>query len=262
MTMRCSEIMNILEELSPVMFAESWDNVGLLVGREDKTVHKVMVALDATDDVVEQAVLQGVDLLLTHHPLLFSSIKRITEADFIGRRLLKLIRNDICYYAMHTNFDVMGMADAAADAMELHHCEVLDITYEDDIAKEGIGRIGTLHQKMSLEEAADLCKKAFDIDNVRVYGDPKTAIEMAAIVPGSGKDYIDAALAKGADVLITGDIGHHNGLDAMEQGLAIIDAGHYGVEKLFVPYMADFFADQMPELSVIKAVQNPPFHVV
>ena len=134
MTMRCSEIMNILEVLSPVMFAESWDNVGLLVGREDKTVHKVMVALDATDDVVEQAVLQGVDLLLTHHPLLFSSIKKITEADFIGRRLLKLIRNDICYYAMHTNFDVMGMADAAADAMELQHCEVLDITYEDDIA--------------------------------------------------------------------------------------------------------------------------------
>ena len=80
--MRCNEVMNILETLSPTVFAEKWDNVGLLVGREDKTVQKVMLALDATDDVVEQAVLQGVDLLVTHHPLLFSSIKRITEAAF------------------------------------------------------------------------------------------------------------------------------------------------------------------------------------
>lgn len=259
--MRCSEVMNILETMSPLMFAEKWDNVGLLIGREDKTVHKVMIALDATDDVVEQAVLQGVDLLLTHHPLLFSSIKRITETDFIGRRLISLIRNDICYYAMHTNFDVMGMADAAADALGLHKCEVLDITYEDEISKEGIGRIGKLRTKMTLEQAAGLCKNAFLVDKVRVYGDAKTEVENIAIVPGSGKDYIEAAIAKGADVLITGDIGHHNGLDAMEQGLAIIDAGHYGIEKLFVPYMEEFFADQIPELSVMKAMEKPPFYI-
>ena len=114
---------------------------------------------------------------------------------------------------------------------------------------------------MTLEQAAELCKEAFSIDTVRVYGDAKSEVELVAIVPGSGKDYIDAALAKGADVFITGDIGHHNGLDAKEQGLSIIDAGHYGVEKLFVPYMAEFFEDQMPELSVIKAIENPPFYV-
>ena len=257
--MRCKEVMNILETLSPVVFAEKWDNVGLLVGREDKTVHKVMLALDATDDVVEQAILQGVDLLVTHHPLLFSSIKRITEADFIGRKLLKLIKNDICYYAMHTNFDVMGMADAAADALALHHCEVLDITYEDEISKEGIGRIGRLSKKMSLEEMAQHCKKVFSLESVRVYGEPDREVETVAIVPGSGKDYIEKSLEKRADVFITGDIGHHNGLDALEQGLSIIDAGHYGVEKLFVPYMEEFFANQMPELTVVRAIQGNPF---
>ena len=260
--MRCKEVMDILESLSPVVFAEKWDNVGLLVGREDKTVHKVMLAVDATDDVVEQAVLQGVDLLVTHHPLLFSSIKRITEADFIGRRLLKLIKNDICYYAMHTNFDVMGMADAAADALGLQHCEVLDITYEDDLSKEGIGRIGRLAKKMSLSEMAQHCKTAFELDNVRVYGNADEEIETVAIVPGSGKDYIEVALAKQADVFITGDIGHHNGLDAIMQGLSIIDAGHYGVEKLFVPYMEEFFANQIPGLAVVKATEASPFYVL
>lgn len=260
--MRCSDVMKILETLSPKNFAENWDNVGLLVGRKEKTVHKVMLALDATDDVVEQAVLQQVDMLITHHPLLFSGIKKITEDDFIGRRLIKLIKNDICYYAMHTNFDVMGMADAAADAMKLQDCEALEVTYEDEIAKEGIGRIGKLSHEMSVEECAAFCKEVFEIDSIRVYGEPDAMLETAAIVPGSGKDYIETALNKGADVYITGDIGHHHGLDAMEQGLVIMDAGHYGIEKIFVPYLAEFFASQMPELIVVKAVQKAPFYVM
>ena len=260
--MRCSDVMKILESLSPPSFAESWDNVGLLAGRNDKTIHKVMLALDATDDVVEQAILQGVDMLITHHPLLISSIKKITAEDFIGRRLLKLIRNDICYYAMHTNFDIMGMADAAADALGLSHCEVLEITYEDELSKEGIGRLGRLNHEMSVEECAALCKEVFKVSHVRVYGEPDRMIETAAIVPGSGKDYIEAALNKQADVFITGDIRHHDGLDAMEQGLTIIDAGHYGIEKIFVSYMEEFFNNQMPELIVYKAMEKPPFHVL
>jgi dinuclear metal center YbgI/SA1388 family protein len=254
--------MELLEDLSPVSYAEGWDNVGLLLGRKDKTVHKVMLALDATDDVVQQAVLQGVDMLITHHPLLFSAVKRITEDDFIGRRLINLIKNDICYYAMHTNFDVMGMADAAADLLQLHSCEVLEVTYEDELSKEGIGRIGKLPHEMSLKECAQYCKTVFDLNSVRIYGDEDAPIETIAIVPGAGDDYIKNALAMGADVFITGDIGHHDGLDAMEQGLAVIDASHYGIEKLFVPYMAEVFANRMPELIVIKATQKEPFTVV
>ena len=260
--MRCTDVMELLEDLSPVSYAEGWDNVGLLLGRKDKTVHKVMLALDATDDVVQQAVLQGVDMLITHHPLLFSAVKRITEDDFIGRRLINLIKDDICYYAMHTNFDVMGMADAAADLLQLHSCEVLEVTYEDELSKEGIGRIGRLPHEMSLKECAQYCKTVFDLNSVRIYGDEDAPVETIAIVPGAGDDYIKNALAMGADVFITGDIGHHDGLDAMEQGLAVIDASHYGIEKLFVPYMAEVFANRMPELIVIKATQKEPFTVV
>ncbi len=260
--MRCSDVMKLLETLSPLSYAEGWDNVGLLLGRKDKTVHKVMLALDATDDVVQQAVLQGVDMLITHHPLLFSAVKRITEDDFIGRRLIKLIKNDICYYAMHTNFDVMGMADAAADIMKLHSCEVLEVTYEDEVAKEGIGRIGRLPHEMSVKECAEYCKDAFGISSVRIFGEADAMVETVAIVPGSGDDYIKNALMKEAEIFITGDMGHHDGLDAMEQGLNVIDAGHYGIEKLFVPYMAEVFESQMPELIVIKASEKEPFFVV
>ena len=260
--MRCSDVMELLESLSPVSLAEEWDNVGLLLGRKDKTIHKVMLAVDATDDVVQQAVLQGIDMLITHHPLLFSPIKRITDDDFIGRRLIKLIKNDICYYAMHTNFDVMGMADAAADMLNLHNCEVLEVTYEDELSKEGIGRIGKLPHEMSVKECAQYCKTVFDIRSVRIYGEEDALVETVAIVPGAGKDYIKNALSGQADLFITGDIGHHDGLDAMEQGLSIIDAGHYGIEKLFVTYMEEFFENQMPELHVVKASEKEPFIVV
>ena len=260
--MRCVDVMELLENLSPTSYAEGWDNVGLLLGRKDKTIHKVMLALDATDDVVQQAVLQNVDMLITHHPLLFSPLKRITEDDFIGRRIINLIKNDICYYAMHTNFDVMGMADAAADLLRLHQREVLEVTFEDEVAKEGIGRIGKLPQEMSLKECARYCKTVFDLGSVRIYGDEDAPVETVAIVPGAGDDYIKNALSMQADVFITGDIGHHDGLDAMEQGLAVIDASHYGIEKLFVPYMAEVFANRMPELLVIKAAEKEPFNVV
>ena len=260
--MTCNDVIKVLEVLAPPSFAEKWDNVGLLVGRGDKQVKKVMIALDATENVIDQAIAMNVDMLITHHPLLFSAIKRITEEDFIGRRLLKLCKFDICYYAMHTNFDVMGMADAAADEMRLKEIEVLEVTYEDDISKEGIGRVGVLSREMSLRECAEVCKKSFGLENVRVFGEPDKIIDRVAISPGSGKDFIDRAIVKQADVLITGDIGHHAGIDAMEQGLAIIDAGHYGLEKIFIPYMVDAFARELPEIKVLCAREQSPFYVV
>ena len=111
-------------------------------------------------------------------------------------------------------------------------------------------------------ECARYCKTVFGLENVRIYGEADAPVETVAIVPGAGDDYIKNALSMQADVFITGDIGHHDGLDAMEQGLAVIDASHYGIEKLFVPYVAEVFANRMPELMVIKAAEKEPFTVV
>lgn len=260
--MKCSEVIEKLEELSPVAFAEKWDNVGLVIGNKEKEIRKVMIAVDATEDVILQALKYNADMLLTHHPMILSGEKNIISDDFIGKRIITLIKNDICCYAMHTNFDVMGMADAAADVIGLRDRKVLDITYEDEIAKEGCGRFGKLSKMMTLEQCANHVKKEFKIDSVRVYGDRDLKIEKCAIMPGSGGDYIEHAIQAGVEVLVTGDIKHHQGIDACAKGLAIIDAGHYELEKIFVPYMEEFFCRNMNSLTVCGAKESVPFWVL
>ncbi len=260
--MKCQNIIEMLEELSPLKFAMDWDNPGLLCGRRDKEVEKVYIALDATDEAVAMAVEQGADMLLTHHPLIFSPLKKINNDDFIGRRLWKLIRNDISYYAMHTNFDVMGMADASAEILGLRNTDILDVTWSEDDAKEGIGRTGRLPRIMSLLECGEYVKERFGVKHVRIYGDTEADLELAAICPGSGKSEIKNAIRAGADVLITGDIEHHEGIDAAASGLAIIDAGHYGIEKLFIDYMKDYISENCGELTLITHPDEEPFVIV
>ena len=257
--MKCSDIIACLEQHSPRMFAEDWDNVGLLAGRKDKEVTSVFLALDASAGLIDEAIRLEADMIITHHPMIFSPVKRVTDEDFTGARIVKLLRYDISCYAMHTNFDVMGMADAAADELQLSERAVLDVTYEDELSCEGIGRTGTLARDMTLAECAALVKRAFDVPDVRVYGDLNRTLRRVAVCPGSGRGMTDSALQRGAEVLITGDIDYHTGVDAVAQGLAVIDAGHYGIEKLFIPYMRDFLKRELPSLTVYTAAIKEPY---
>lgn len=260
--MKCSEVVACLERIAPRCFAEKWDNVGLLAGREDKEIKKILLALDPTSEVVDEAAAWGADLLITHHPLIFSGIKSVTTNDFIGKRVFNLVFRDVCYYAMHTNFDVMGMADAVADLLELEKCQVLDVTFQDEISMEGIGRVGELSRTMSLEECARYVKDRCKLSGVRVFGNPEQLIDVVALIPGSGKSYIDLAVKKGAQAVITGDIDHHNGLDAIEKGLVIIDAGHYGLEKIFTSYMEEVLKRELPAIQIKRAMEKEPFWMV
>ncbi len=260
--MTCKEIMQWLEQLSPVSFAESWDNVGLLVGRQEKEVEKVMLCLDVTEDIIDQALGSEADMIISHHPMIFRPLKQVTSGDVFQNRILRLARADICVYAMHTNFDVMGMADAAAERLELIDPNVLQVTYEDEIATEGIGRVGQLMEPMTLLDVTRLVKKAFAVKHVKVFGDPEDICCTVAVCPGSGKDLAADAVKSGADVFITGDIDHHTGLDLKAQGVNVIDAGHFGIEKLFKPYMQDYLARMLPQLEVIAAREEEPFWYV
>ena len=256
--MKCSDWMEKLEKLAPKSLACEWDNPGLLAGRAEKEVEKVLIALDATDDVVDLAVKEQVDLLITHHPMLFSPLKKVTSADFIGRRLITMIQADLCYYAMHTNFDVKGMAQLNQECLGLAECEVL----EETAPGEGIGRVGVLDAPMDLKTFAEKVRNDFEIPDVRMYGDPAKSVCRVAVSSGSGKSMIRGAIAKGADVIVTGDVDYHSAIDAVAQGIAVIDAGHYGTEYGFIAYMKQELEAMFPELEVGSARVHHPYEVV
>ena len=256
--MQCKEIIEVLEQDYSRSYALPWDNVGLLAGRDDKEVKKIYVAVDATDEVIEAACACKADMLITHHPLIFGGRMKITNEDFIGRRLLKLIRQDISYYAMHTNYDVLGMASLSRKMLSLRDTEVLEITEEE----EGIGRIGNFPKEMTLEACCEQVKKAFRLEHVKVFGDLSRGVRRVAICPGSGKSDAKQALKLGAEVYITGDIDHHTGIDMADCGMAIIDAGHYGIEHIYIGDMEQFLKKHCPELTVYTAPIRQPFQVL
>ena len=260
--MQCKEIMQVIEAAYPRSAALDFDNVGLLAGRAGKEVNRVYLALDATDAVIDRAIEAGADMLITHHPLIFSPMKRVTDEDFIGRRVVKLIQSDIAYYAMHTNYDVLGMAPLSEKILGIKNSQVLDVTMCEDGNEEGIGRVGDLEKPMTLEECCVYVKHKLKLGSLKVFGDMNGTVSRLAVSPGSGKSAVAPAIAKGADVLVTGDIGHHDGLDAVEQGLAVIDAGHYGTEYIFIDDMKHFLEDKLPVLDIMTTPIVHPFQVI
>lgn len=253
--MKCQEIIEEIEKRYPREYACEWDNVGLLAGDRQREVKRIYIALDATDRTIDRAVSFGAELLLTHHPLIFGGIRSVTADDCTGRRLIKLIENGISCYAMHTNYDVLGMASLASDLLGLTETSVLEEVRDG----EGIGRTGKLPKEMTLKECACYVKERFSIPDVRIFGDPEGTVSTAAISPGSGKSMTHPALKKGADVLISGDIDHHTGIDMADSGLSIIDAGHYGLEHIYIADMENFLRERFPELVIETALEEQPF---
>ena len=252
--MNCKEVLAVINQVADVSYACGWDNVGLLAGRGDKEVSRIMVALDADDHAVDQAIAGGCDLLVTHHPLIFSPMKRITDESLVGRRLLKLLSHDMSLISMHTNFDIAPgcMGDLAADRLGLTKRMPLEKTGEGEQGPYGIGVVGMPREgRVTIEQLCQQVKEAFGLEGVQLYAPQGLKdVTCIALCPGSGKDEIGHALAAGAQVLITGDITYHYATDAVAEGLAIIDAGHYGLEHIFISFMASYLQQQMPQMAV------------
>ena len=264
--MKVYEIIEEMEKIAPPSYAMDWDNPGLLVGRKDSEVKGVYLALDATERVLQTAIQKGDSMLITHHPMIFTPVKQVRDDDFIGSRILCLAEHHMSYYAMHTNFDVAVMGEIAADRLGLKGRQVLQVTLPADaltgVKEKGIGCAGLLPKTMTLRECGEYVKKVFEIPTVKIFGDLDSLISRAAICPGSGKHMASYALALGSEVLITGDIDHHEGIDANSQGLAIIDAGHHGIEHIFTEYMKKRLNELFPRLHVDQDVNDPPFTVI
>lgn len=260
--MKVHELTDWLESHYPASSAEDWDNVGFLVGDDRKEVHHVFLSLDLTADILDDAIASGADMIVTHHPMIFGGMKKINNHDFTGRKVLSLIQHGIQYYAMHTNYDILGMAELSADYLKLADRRILTVTKNQGEAGEGLGRVGMLPRKMTLKECAGFVKDAFRLNEVKVYGDPEREVECAAVCTGSGKSLMKDVLASKAEVYITGDIDHHTGLDAVEQGICLIDAGHYGTEYIFMDAMKCKLEQAFPELKISCAEVKQPYTLV
>lgn len=262
--MKCSDIMELCRGLAPEDCACEWDNPGLLAGRSDKEVKRIYIALDATDQVVEAAVKAGADMLITHHPLIFKAIKKVNDQNFITRRLVTMIQADMSCYAMHTNFDAAPgcMADLAAARLGLGDCMPLETLGEMDGPQGkvpyGIGKNGYLRDAITVRELASKVKEAFGLPFALVYGQEllDETVTRVSVCPGAGGSEVEGALCWGAQVMVTGDISHHQGIDAAARGMAIIDGGHYGLEHIFIPYMEDYLRKRLGD--EVEIVMAPP----
>lgn len=256
--MKCKEIIQRLEQEFPVKYAVPGDKTGFQVGDREKEVTHVFVAVDANEENIEEAIRLGADLLVTHHPMIFAPLSTVTTDSINGRRVMKLIENGICYFSAHTNYDSCRMADLAAEKLCLKECQVLEEVTEGI----GIGKVGTLPTEMTLRECAIYVKEKFSIPSVKFFGDGAVSVKRMAICPGSGRSVIGECHKLGADVFVTGDIDHHTGIDQVDDNLPIIDAGHYGVEYIFIEDMQRVLKEKCPNIQVSAAKIKHPFEVV
>lgn len=256
-------LMEYLEQWAPVALAESWDNPGLLVGDGEAEVKKVLVALDVTDAVISEAEELGANWIVTHHPMLFSAMKQITTSTPNGRRILRMAKDGIQHYAMHTNLDIAfgGTNDVLAQVAGLSQVEVLSPSCEQNGKENGLGRIGVLEQEMAFADFADELRKKLGLTHINIVGDRNKRVRRVALCTGSGMDFLMDAVKKGADVYISGDIRFHESQKALDAGICLVDATHYASENLIVPVIVQYLRDKGVE-AIPSRVNGQVFDVL
>jgi len=345
MSVKCQVVMEVLDRLAPRYLAESWDNVGLLVGSPSQTIKKILVTLDVNDKVVEKAVENEIDMIIAHHPLIFKPLNNVRTDLPYGRRIARLLKADIAVFSVHTNLDVAsgGVNDILAQRLRLQSVKPLAINYTERLLKLvvfvpkeyaeqvrnamtqagaghignyshctfqtegmgtflplegtnpfigqkgkveyvsevrletimpegisrrvvkamlkshpyeevaydlyqlsnsgaafGLGRFGKLMAPITLNEFISQVKDALGIDYVNVAGALDRIISKVAVCGGSGAGLISKAAFKGADVLVTGDVKYHEAQDALQAGMAVIDAGHFATEQPIIDTVVEY----------------------
>jgi len=249
-----NDVIQYMDQLAPLKTALEWDNSGLLIGERDNPVKRILASLDCTDRAVDEAVSLGVDMIITHHPLIFNSIKSITSDTALGRRIIKLIRGRVALLCAHTNLDMAegGVNDILFDALGLAEKSPL---MPDGTDEAGLGRVGELSSPMRLEDLASFVGSRLRLKHTRYIGDPDTMIYKAGLLCGSGSavKYFAAAAASGCQAYITGDIKYHDAQAALDLGLCLIDATHYASEAPVVEYLCGYLREGFPEMIIHAA---------
>ena len=238
-----NEILNYIETLAPRSMKMDWDNVGLNCGSRTAPVTKILVALDPFEHVCEEAAQWGADLLVTHHPLIFRPIPMVTDDAAITRGLMELIRHNISHICAHTNLDCApgGVNDALASVLGLENVEALG-------AYGGMMRCGYVPEQ-SLERFLGFVKDKLHCDGLR-YCNGGKPVRKVAVGGGACSDGLYDVILAGCDTFVTADVKYNGFWDAKEQGLNLIDAGHFHTENPVVAVLAEKLAEQFPEIEV------------
>ncbi len=241
-----NEVLNRLLTVAPRDIKEDWDNVGLLLGRSGAEVSKILVALDVTPDVAEEARAWGAELIVSHHPLLFS-VQSISDETPEGRLLLHLARNDIAVISLHTNLDSApgGVNDVLAARLGLENVRAFDG------GECGIGRIGEAPEQ-NLEAFVRFVREQLGAGGVR-YADGGKPVRNVAVGGGSCMDFLPQALAAGCDTFVTGDIKYHQFQKAAALGVNLIDAGHFPTEDPVCALLCRYLGGEFPDVAVKKS---------
>jgi dinuclear metal center YbgI/SA1388 family protein len=237
-----------LEEIAPIRLAEEWDNVGLLVGRRERDVKKLMTCLTVTPESAAEAIEAGVDLIVTHHPMPFRPVQQVTDDTTVGRILLDLIAANIAIYSSHTAFDSAagGVNDRIAAGLDL--CDILPLIPHSE--GQGAGRRGRLEKPIALGDLGKRLKAFLSIEHLQVVGQPERIIHSVAIGCGAADELLGAAQENGCDAMILGEARFHTCLEAQATGMGLLLPGHYASERFAMVCLANILGREFPDVEV------------
>ena len=248
-----ADILTFVESLAPRSMKMNWDNVGLLCGRKEKEVKKILVALDPFRNVIDEAIKIGADCIVTHHPLIFRNpLMAVNEDSETGRCVLALIEHGIAAVNAHTNYDLApgGINDILAQTLELQNITVINPEGEDAEGRPyGLLRCGTV-EETTLQAFLPTVKKSLNCDGLR-YVDGGRPVRKVAVGGGSCADEMGDALAAGCDTFVTADVKYNQFRTAYELGLNLIDAGHFHTENPAMPVLAEKLRAAFPGTEVV-----------
>ena len=249
--MKVKDIISVIEEFAPLSVQESWDNSGLCVGSPDDDVTSVLLGLDCTPALVDEAVAFGADMIVTHHPLIFKGVRKISPEDQTGEAIIKAIRAGISIYAAHTSADkvLAGVSGAMAERLGLKNVRILD----EDGDCTGLGTVGEFEVPMTSEEAVAFVKERFGLKVLKASKPVDGKIERVAMCGGSGGSLIGEAMKSGAQLYISGDISYHNFFTGPH--FMIMDIGHYESEIEIVDILFSLIRKKFPTFAV-RITQN------
>ena len=260
--MKIRDVVAAIEEFAPLSLQASYDNSGLIVGRPDDEVHKALLAVDVTEEVMDEAEREGCDIIITHHPIIFSPLKRLNSATYVERCVERAIRRGIALYASHTNLDSasQGMSWRVGTMIGLQDMRVLEPQANNP--NVGFGVVGELAKSEDVIAFMRRVGKLFDVTAVRHSDIPESSSEIrrVAICTGSGHSLIGDALRVGADVYITGDL-KYNDFMLGENRMILMDIGHFESEFCAINILDDVLSKKMCNFAVRKSVcSRSPIH--